>query len=163
MSAILFFIIGIAALLQLTVASQMQALGMPFNFVLAVIVLFGFFYGNYRAAAFAAFVAGLFLDAYSGAPFGTITAGLLAAAVASALLSRVSPREHFLHFLLYAVVGTVSFYGTVLIAMKGANFSFIIPWIGVGRVSAYTALGMALMYGIYTWSISLKKDRRNGR
>lgn len=162
MSAILFFVIGLAAVLQLTVAHQIQGFGVPFNFVLAVIVLSGFLYGKYRAVAYAAFAVGLVLDAYSGAPFGTITAGLLAAIVMSALLSRVSPREHFLHFLLYAAVGTLSFYGTVLVTMKGADFSFIIPWAGIGSVAAYTIFGMALMYGIYQWSIS-SKDRRNGR
>lgn len=162
MSAILFFVIGIAAVLQLTVAHQMQELGAPFNFVLAVIVLSGFLYGKYRAVAYAAFAVGLVLDAYSGAPFGTITVGLLAATVAGALLSRISPREHFLHFLLYAAVGTLSFYGMVLVTMKGADFSFVIPWAGIGRVAASTILGMALIYGVYQWSISLK-DRRNGR
>lgn len=162
MSIAPYLFIGITAVLQVTIVPQLQVYGVLFNGVLAAVVLSGFFGGNYRAVAFSAFIAGLFLDAYSGAPFGTITAGLLAATVVSALLSRVSPREHFLHFLLYAAAGTVSFYGTVLVTMKGANFSFIIPWVGVGRVSAYTILGMVLMYGIYQWSILLK-NRRSGR
>ncbi|MBI5913257.1 hypothetical protein HY839_02320 [Candidatus Azambacteria bacterium] len=162
MNAILFLAMGIAALLQLTAAQYMQALGMPFNFVLAVIVVSGFLYGNHRAAAFAAFAAGLVLDAYSGAPFGAITAGLLAAATVSALLSRVLPREHFLHFFLYAALSTVSFYGVVLVTMKGAHFSFVIPWAGAGWAVAYTIAGMTLIYGIYRWSILLK-NRRSGR
>lgn len=162
MRAAIFFVVGIAALLQVTAAQQMQAYGISFNFVLAAIVVYGFFGGDYRRAAYAACAAGLFLDTYSGAPFGTITAGLLAAVVASAMLARVSPREHFLHFLLYAAVGTLSFYGIVLITMKVVNFSFIIPWVGASEVGAYTILGMALIYGIYQWSILLK-NRRGGR
>lgn len=162
MKVIIFFVIGIAALVQVTAAPQMYAYGMPFNFVLAVLVFYWFFYGHYRSAALSALATGLFLDAYSGAPFGTITIGLLAALVASVLLSRVSPREHFFHFLLYAAAGTLSFYGTVLIIMKGVNFSFIIPWAGASGAIAYNILGMALMYGIYQWSILLK-NRRNGK
>ncbi len=162
MNAPLYFVIGIATLLQLTVARSMQEFGMPFNGVLAVIVLSGFFYGNYRAVAYTACAAGLVLDAYSGAPFGTITAGFLTAVVVSAVLSRGVPREHSLHFLLYAAAGSVSFYGTVLIVMKAANFSFIIPWVCAARVVAYAVMGMTLLYSIYRWNILLK-DRRNGR
>ncbi|MCR4323019.1 MAG: hypothetical protein NUV61_02940 [Candidatus Azambacteria bacterium] len=162
MKAVIFFVTGVAVLLQLTVAHQMEVFGAPFNFVLAVLVVSGFFYGNYRAIAFASLAAGLVLDSYSGAPFGTITAGLLAASVTSAVFSRVLPREHFLHFLLYTLVGTISFYGVALITMKGANFSFLIPWIGAGRVIMYNIAGLALIYGIYRWSILLK-NRRNGR
>lgn len=162
MNATLYFVIGIAALLQLTAAQRMQEAGMPFNIVLAVIVLSGFFYQNYRAIALAALAAGLVLDAYSGAPFGTITAGLLAATVVSAVFSRGLPREHFLHFLLYAAAGALSFYGTVLIVMKTADLSFVIPWAGAARVVAYAITGMTLIYGIYRWN-TLLKDRRSGR
>lgn len=162
MNAPVFFGIGIATLAQLTVAHQMQALGVPFNFVLAVAVPLGFFYGNYRAVTIAVFIAGLVLDAYSGAPYGTITAGLLAAGTGSAVLSHVVPREHFLHFLLYSVAGTLSFYGTALITMKAADFSFNIPWAGAAQAIAVSACGMAVVYGIYQWNILLK-NRRNGR
>lgn len=162
MNAALYSVIGIAALLQLTVAQRMQEAGVPFNIVLAVIVVSGFFYGNYRAIAYGAGAAGLVLDSYSGAPFGTITAGFLAATVVSAVLSRGLPREHFVHFLLYASAGAVSFYGTVLIVMKTADLSFIIPWAGAAQVVAYAVFGMTLIYSIYRWNILLK-DRRSGR
>lgn len=162
MNAPVFFGIGIATLAQLTVTHQMQALGVPFNFVLAVAVLSGFFYGNYRTVTIAVFMAGLVLDAYSGAPYGTITAGLLAAGTGSAVLSYVVPREHFLHFLLYSVAGTLSFYGTALIIMKAADFSFSIPWVGAAQAIAVAVFGMAVVYGIYQWNILLK-NRRNGR
>ena len=162
MNVAIFFVIGIAVVVQLTAAHPMQALGAPFNFVLAGAVLSGFFYGNYRGVAIAVFVAGLVLDAYSGAPYGTITAGLLAATTVPAVLSGVVPREHFLHFLLYSIAWTLSFYGTALITMKAANFSFSIPWTAAARAIMVAIAGMVVLYGIYQWSILLK-NRRNGR
>lgn len=162
MNGIFYFIIGIAVLVQLTAAHRMEELGIPCNIVLAVIVLSGFFYGNYRAVAYGAGAAGLVLDAYSGAPFGAITAGLLTVAVVSAALSRGLPREHFVHFLLYAVAGAMSFYGMALIVMKVANFSFSVPWADAAQIVAYAVAEMTLIYIIYRWSILLK-DRRSGR
>lgn len=162
MNVVLFLAMSIAALLQLTAAQYVQALGMPFNFPLVAIVLFGFFNENHRAVAFAAFAVGIFLDTYSGAPFGTITAGLLAASTVSIVFSRVLPHGHFLHFFLYATAGAVGFYSIALITMKGANFSFVIPWAQAAWAVAYNIAGMALIYGIYRWSILLK-NRRSGR
>lgn len=162
MNGVFYFIIGVAVLLQLTAAHRVEEFGIPCNIVLAVVVVSGFFYGNYRAIAYGAGAAGLVLDAYSGAPFGTITAGFLAATVVSAVLSRGLPREHFLHFILYAVAGAMSFYGTALIVMKVANFSFSIPWADAAQIVAYTVAEMMLIYIIYRWSILLK-DRRSGR
>jgi len=149
-----FIFLFLAVILQTTVFGYIASVGILFNLVLALIILFGFVKGGYQNMVPAALVAGILLDSISGAPFGVFLFGLVIVALLLDLLSSSLPRDNLFHFFIFATIGIICFEVLVLVFMKIASPGILIPFVGIITSIVYNTLGAFALYFLRRWIIS---------
>lgn len=160
MKAFVLFCIAIVA--QATVFHYFKEYGISFDCILAFVIVLGFMRGDYQRLMMPAFVAGLVLDSMSGAPFGAMTTALMVTLVALSGLSVMLAREHMVHFIAFAIVGSVLFSATVFFITMVLEPATGLSVIGVLSVIGYNTAGAFLVYFLFRWIILLK-NRIAGR
>lgn len=160
MKAFVLFFIAIVA--QATVFHNAKEYGISFDCVLALAIVLGFVRGDYQRLMMPAFAAGIVLDSMSGAPFGAMTTALMVALVALSGLSVVLAREHTVHFIAFAIVGSALFSATTFFITMVLQPNSGLSVIGVLSVIGYNSAGALLVYLLFRWTILLK-NRIAGR
>lgn len=159
MAFVLFFLAIIA---QATVFQFIKMYGVSFDAVLAVAIVLGFLRGDYQRLLIPVFIAGIILDGMSGAPFGAVTIALVAAVTVLSALSAVLAREHVVHFLVFALVGSICFSVTVFFITMIMDPRTGMSATGVLPVIGYNGAGALILYLFSRWIILLK-NRTSGR
>ncbi len=151
-----------AAIVQTTVTSYVQVIGVSPNLVLLVSVSWVLAAGS-REGALAGLVGGLMLDAFSGAPFGVSTVALVLASMLTGL-----GEIHVLRTaraLPYAAIAlaTLVYQATVLLLLQMAGRAVIwwpMMWRAVLPEMVVNTLFMPLVYYAVRWLARRLQPRR---
>lgn len=157
-----FVLFSVAVVAQATVFQYLKEYGISFDCVLAVAIVLGFFRGEYQRLMLPAFIIGIVLDSMSGAPFGATTVALMVSLFALSILAVTLAREHVVHFIVFAGIGSVLFSATVFFITAVLDPHATMPVIGVLSVIGYNSAGALILYLFSRWIILLK-NRITGR
>lgn len=101
-------LLGLASILQSTVANRIAFAGVKPDLVLLIVVVWTLVYGGSSGVVWA-FVGGIWLDIFSGGPMGISSLSLMSAALVSSIGFRTLSRFNVLVPLFAIVLSTLSF------------------------------------------------------
>lgn len=154
------FLLFVAVILQATIFQMWEFYGASFNAALALLILFGFFGGDWRKLVFPALFAGMALDALSAAPFGVLSLDFMSTAAFLGALAIFFPRENAVHFVVFAALASAWFYLVLFALLRVTGFTGM--EMGSLRIAAaitYNVAGATLLLVLltkraHTWIIS---------
>lgn len=146
-------VLGVIALLQVTVAPYVTLAGVKPDLMLGIVVSWSLLRGVREGVAWA-FVGGLWLDLLSGGPFGISALALMAVSLACAASELNIFRSHLLLPLIAVIVGT-AVYGLVYLLLLQI-LGYTVTWLDALRrvmlaSMVFNALTLPFIYVPLGW------------
>ncbi|MCC7353549.1 MAG: rod shape-determining protein MreD [Anaerolineae bacterium] len=146
-------LLGVMALLQVTVAPHITLAGVKPDLMLSIVVSWSLLRGVREGIAWA-FLGGLWLDLFAGGPFGISALALMAVSLACAAGELNIFRSHLLLPLFTVVLGTAVFGLIYLLLLQVLGYTVV--WLDALRrvmlpSMAFNALTLPLIYVPLGW------------